>query len=123
MCGVYSKQMMTGFNINVPYLLNILVSSVTIMKNINPKGTKVVGNITFVFLLRRPCLSALDTVYSFIRESYDRERVLPSVVQNELRVGTGRFGREATRSTCPSKLCRSCLKSKLLLAGRPRGSV
>ena len=50
---------------------------------------KVIGSVTFVFLLIRPCQASLDHVYPLIGKYYTVRRVVSSVVADELRVVMG----------------------------------
>ena len=50
---------------------------------------KVIGSVTFVFLLNKPCLSFLDHLYPYIRRLYTVRLVVGSVVASEMRVIMG----------------------------------
>ena len=50
---------------------------------------KVIGTVTFVFLLNRPCLSALGCVYAYIRQYYCIRRSVSRDVQHELKIVVG----------------------------------
>ena len=47
------------------------------------------GTITFNFLLRRPCLAALDLIYDDVRSSYLIRRPVPVPIASELKVCLG----------------------------------
>ena len=50
---------------------------------------KVMGTVTFIFLLRRPCLAALDLVYDYVRLNYLIRRPVPTHIAAELKVCLG----------------------------------
>ena len=49
----------------------------------------LIGYFTFVFLLRRPCLSVFSTIYQFIQSAGVRRRSLWNCVRRELRAASG----------------------------------
>ena len=49
----------------------------------------LIGHVTFVFLLRRPCLSVFCTVYQFIQRAGVRRRFFWNCVRRELQAASG----------------------------------
>ena len=50
---------------------------------------KLLGHLTFVFLLRRPFLSVFNAVYKFVRFSYTEASVMWKTVRDELECARG----------------------------------